>query len=321
MQNQTQTKINSILIDGATGYVGSHLTHTLMNSNMEKNNVRCLVRKEARKLDISVLEAFGAKVCRADLGSNDSESVFSGVEIACHLIGSIAPRRGETSAELHVGQTQHFVQQCLKNKVKKIVMVSACGADAHAQSEYHRTKWQAEQIILQSGIPSIILRPSLIIGRCAGIRNSKLLARLEELIRTKKFVPLIGGGYNKLQPIFIQDLINAILAACTLESTVAADSLIMELGGPEVLTLRELADHMMTKISISKPVINLPVPVAMAIAGTAQIVQKVPIISIDQVKMSQQDNVCVNNKLNTLIGRDGTFVDKALDSYQWSISS
>jgi len=196
-------------------------------------------------------------------------------------------------------------------------MVSACGASPDAISEYHRTKWQAERIIEQSGIPAIILRPSLVIGRGTGIRNSKLMARLEDLIRNKKFVPLIGGGKNHIQPLFIGDLIEAILA-CSLNNPSESSNSIFELGGPEILTLKQLVQKMINKIGIQRTIIDLPIPAAVAAAHLAELTQDVPIISLDQIKLTEKDNVCDDNQLKLFLKKTPTKLEEALDSYRWT---
>ncbi len=313
----TITQASTILIDGATGYIGSHLINSLTKTCSDKTNIRCLIRKDAAASDVDSLEESGSSLFRADLNDTGLDTVFSQVDVACHLIGSIAPRKGETAAALHVGQTKRFVQECQKGRIKKIIMISACGADSKAESDYHRTKWQAEQIILGSGIPSVILRPSLVIGRTFGHRNSKLITRLEHLIRTKKLVPLIGGGNNKVQPIFIEDLVNAILCSFDLKNISNNNDSIIELGGAEVITLRELVQRMMAKLNIERSLLALPLPIASLAALVAQLMQEVPLISPDQVKIAKQDNICHHNGLESLIKRKPTTVDYALDSYHW----
>ncbi len=315
--NLQTTQVTVLLIDGATGYIGSHFIASAQKTKTDLLSIRCLARKTANTSDISFLKGTGVLVFQADLKDDSVNDAFSQVDVAYHLIGSIAPRRGETSESLHIDQTKHFVESCLKAKVKKIIMVSACGAAPDAISEYHRTKWQAEQIIERSGIPSIILRPSLVLGKGIGQRNSKLVNRIEELIRNKKIVPLIGGGKNKVQPLYINDLVEAMLASAQL--TALPNKLtILELGGPDILTLKDLAQNMMIKMETTRPILDLPIPAANAIAQLAELTQEVPIVSRDQIKLSQKDNVCQNNYLSKLLKNPPTSLNEALDSYQWT---
>ncbi len=294
--------------------------NALRQSVLEGLNVRCLIKQHAQDAEADFLQTIGGQVFRSDLAQDENilEQAFAQVDIACHLIGSIAPRRGETPELLHIQQTEHFVQHCLKAKVGKVIMVSACGADAEASTDYHRTKWLAEQVIKQSGLPAIILRPSLVIGKTVGNRNSKLIARLEDLIRHKKMVPLIAGGKNKIQPLFIGDLIEAMITCIFSEEADSYENMkVLELGGSEILTLKELTGQMMKKIGIHRSFLDLPPALAIPLAGITEATQEVPILNRDQVKLAQQDNICANNKLLTLIKRNATTIDEALDSYKF----
>ncbi|MFZ8477601.1 NAD-dependent epimerase/dehydratase family protein, partial [Staphylococcus aureus] len=75
----------------------------------------------------------------------------------------------------------------------------------------HRTKWLAEEEVRRSGIDYVILRPALIIGKTFGRRNSKLVDRYLHLIEKNNSVPLIAGGGNKVQPVFIGDVVAAVV--------------------------------------------------------------------------------------------------------------
>lgn len=314
----TQTQVANVVIDGATGYIGSHLAYALTHQ-LPHLTVCCLTRKGTGQENIEFLHTTGAQILQADLDEKTDAiaKVFSQADVACHLIGSIAPKRGETPESIHIQQTERFVQHCLQAKTGKIIMVSACGADAQSDIAYQRTKWQAEQIIKESGIPAVILRPSLIIGRTTGIRNSKLIARLQDLILHKQTVPLVAGGYTKVQPLFINDLVEAIITAIfKIKGDSGTDTPIIELGGPEVLTLRELTMRLMKVMGKERSILDLPAPVAMAVAYSSEALQGIPILSRDQVKLSQQDNICSDNLLPALITRTPTTIEEALASYK-----
>jgi len=313
----TQTQVTNVAIDGATGYIGSHLAYALKHQ-LPQSTVHCLARKGTAQENIEFLQTTGAQIWQANLDQQTETiaEVFSQADVACHLIGSIAPKRGETPESIHIQQTEGFVRHCLQAKIGKIIMVSACGADAQSDIAYQRTKWQAEQIIKECSIPAIILRPSLIIGKTTGLRNSKLIARLQDLILHKQAVPLVAGGHNKVQPLFINDLVEAIITAIFKIKGGSGNNMpVLELGGPEVLTLRELTVRLMKVMGKERSILDLPAPVAMAVAYSSEALQGVPILSRDQVKLSQQDNVCSNNQLSALIKNSPTSIEEALASY------
>ena len=305
----------TILIDGASGYLGSHLTKHLLDSGM---SVRCIVRPQANINDVQILKDCGAEVVYGDLHDHKAElaKAFANVETAIHLIGSVAPKRHERLANLHVEQTADFAELCLQAGVNKVIMVTAIGAASDAQSIYLKTKWQAEEVLRKSGLNCIFLRPSLLIGKTFGNRDSKLVQRLKTLIQSRPMVPLINGGTNKLQPLFINDMVEAVRKC--IQSKVAGShnmAPVWELGGPSVLTMKDFLVELMNVMGVQKPLITLPIPLAMVLAKLSQSFQEVPIISEDQIRLSMRDNICGHNALTEELGVTQTGVRESLESY------
>jgi uncharacterized protein YbjT (DUF2867 family) len=317
------TEQQIILIDGATGYLGSHLAYALDGTDAL---IRCLVHPKAQDIDINILRSVDAQVFRGNLADASAEDAiqlaFKNVFAAVHLIGSVAPKRGEKMSDLHVGQTRAFVQHCVKAGVKKIVMITSLGAAENAQSEYHRTKWLAEQEVVKSGIPYVILRPSLIVGRTFGRRDSKIVNRYKTMIETKRNVPLIAGGGNKTQPIFIGDLVKAIMR-CIFQSTTntAIYGQALELGGADAVSMRDFVTLLMTEVvGQKKSIANIPVPIAQIAARVMELTQEVPTLSIDQVKMAQIDNICQENALKLVLDIEPTTLTRALATYNTPVA-
>jgi NADH dehydrogenase len=306
-----------VLVDGATGYLGSHVAFYLAKRGYP---VRCLVREKADRLDVEQLSRLGVEVVKADLsaGSLELEKAFEGVQVGVHLIGSIAPARGESLNDLHVQQSQFFAAQCLRAGVSKVIMVTTLGAAENAPSLYHSTKWLAEEVLRKSGLPTIFLRPSLIVGKLAGRRDSKLVKRYRDMIKTKRFVPLLGGGSNKLQPIFIGDLLEVI--RLSIDSTALAQGQeaapAFELGGPQAISMRQFVSALMQSLDLAKPVIDLPFPIASLAAGLSEMLQDVPVLSRDQLVISKTDNVCQNNAAVSVFNLNTTDLKTALKSYE-----
>lgn len=303
-----------VVVDGATGYLGGHLVSRLRNEGLA---VRALVHKKAAQKDIEHLQSLAAEVFEGNLDERDAQAdaCFEGAVLGVHLIGSIAPKKGESLAELHVRQTEGFIERMQRAGVKKAIMVTALGTRYGAPSQYHATKWLAEEKMRQSGLEFIILRPSLLIGRETGSRDSKLVKRLMTMIETRKLIPLVNGGTNKLQPLFISDMTNAI-AHCINEDTFKALSgSTLELGGPEVIEMRDLARLLMEMKGQKRPIVALPAPLALLVAHALESVQDVPLLSRDQVKLSTSDNICKKNDLVEKLGIRPRSIKEALDSY------
>jgi len=300
-----------VLITGASGYVGSHLAWHLAG---RARPVRCLVRPQADPADVAFLRSCGAAVATGELcGGPSVAGAFEGVEAAVHLVGSIAPRRGESLKALHEEQTRALVSLCRERGVKKIVLLSALGTAPGAGTDYQATKWAAEAVLRGSSLNYVILRPSLIVGRLAGRRDSKLVARYRRLIESRKAVPVIAGGGNKIQPVFIADLLAAIAAVL---DTPLYDRQELELGGPDIVSMRQLIEALMSALGSIKPIRAVPLPLARVAALMCQLVQAVPTVSWDQVSLATRDNVCSANRLAEVIGRTPAPVAGALATYK-----
>ncbi len=304
----------AIVVDGATGYLGSHLVAALSASGAE---IRCLVHKGAKGEDINVLRSLGAKIFVGELIGDDTGVVqaFQDARVAVHLIGSIAPKKGLSHQLLHYVMTESFIEKAKAGGAQSALMVTALGTSADAPSTYHATKYLAEEILHKSGIPSMILRPSLLIGRQVGRRNSKLVERLLKVMTEKKAVPLVNGGVNKLQPLFIGDMAMAAVAAVDRLAGGTVTKEPLELGGPEVLSMHDLVEQLMAVRGLQKPILTLPYPMAMAAAAICQVFQEVPVISCDQVKLSMRDNICTDNHIEELLGAKPVPLSTALQVY------
>lgn len=305
----------TIVVDGASGYVGTHLIASLIAAG---HKVRALIHPLARSKDKAFLQALQAEVitCNMDMQDEDLLNALNGADACVHLIGSIAPRKGESFEDLHIRQTDNLIKAAQQKQIPKIVMVTALGTAADSASDYHRTKWLAEEKIRHSGIKHFILRPSLIIGRTIGYRDSKLVARYRDMILSRRpFIPLLHGGQNKLQPIFIDDLV-AVITKCLVSQTMEGGT--FEVAGPQTLTMKEFVEMLMQHLHIRKPTINLPPAIALPVAAVLENLQKVPLLSRDQVRIAGQDNISERQDVKTVFGITPRDVAAALGTYSQS---
>ena len=305
-----------IAVDGASGYVGNHVVAELRRRNIQ---VRCIVHPGVKDVDREFLKSTGAEIFQTDLKEDSAilQSALSGVTCIIHLIGSIAPPKGQKLSDLHAGQTKELIAACKKTAVPKIVMITALGTAVDAESEYHRTKWQSEELVRNSGISFVILRPSLIIGRTVGSRNSKLIARFNKMIAERPQVPVIEGAKNLIQPVFVGDLAEAIATAA---SSPADDPTLrnrtFEIGGGEVQPMHQLIKELMKQQGVSKSLKSLSAPIANLAAFFLEMVSPgVPLLSRDQVKLACTNNVCSDNALQPIFKVNPTTVEAALATY------
>ena len=173
-----------ILVTGGTGFVGGHLIRRLRRDALP-------VRALARHPDSAhALIDLGVEVVPGDIADKTTiEKAVEGIERVVHLVGIIQEAAGVTFRTVHVEGTRNMVEAARKAGVLHFFHQSALGTRPGAKSEYHRTKWEAEELVRKSGIPFTILRPSLIYGPGDGFTS-----RLSEVIRRAPVMPVIGSG-------------------------------------------------------------------------------------------------------------------------------
>jgi NADH dehydrogenase len=268
-----------ILVTGGTGFVGRHLIRGMRKQGLP---VRALVRHPDRAGELRDL---GVELIAGDISDRQSlQRACAGVERVVHLVGIIQESPGVTFQEVHVQGTGNLLEAAKKAGVRHFFYQSALGTRPAARSEYHKTKWQAEELVRASGIAYTILRPSLIYGP-----GDQFTIRLAGIIRSSPVLPVIGSGKSKVQPIFIDDVVACIVKAVTSDSFLNE---IYEVGGPEQLTYEEVTRAIARALGISRPVFRMPMLFMRPAARLLESVLPSPPITTGQLLMLEEDNVC-----------------------------
>lgn len=268
-----------ILVTGATGFVGGHLVKRL---RQEGRKVRAVVRTPAKA---QALVDLGVEVVPGDMVDPASlEAAAKGCDAIIHLVGIIQEGRGFTFKSVHVEGTRNVLDAAKKAGVKHFIYQSALGTRENAKSEYHRTKWGAEKLVKANGIPYTILRPSLIYGP-----GDLFTIRLAEMIRLSPVLPVIGAGKSKIQPIYIEDVVSCIAKILAGGQHLGK---VYEIGGPEELTYEEVTKAIAKVLGVNRPVVHMPLSFMRGIALVAETVLPKAPVTMDQLIMLQEDNVC-----------------------------
>jgi uncharacterized protein YbjT (DUF2867 family) len=165
----------------------------------------------------------------------------------------------------------------------RMVHISAIGADANSPSRYARAKAAGEQAVLSAVPASTILRPSVVFGP-----EDQFTNRFASLARMSPALPLIGGGPTKMQPVYVGDVANAVADAVDGKTKAGAT---YELGGPEVLTMREIMEIILATIDRRRALVSLPFGLARLQALLLQFAPGGLKLTPDQVTLLQSDNV------------------------------
>ena len=278
-----------ILVTGATGFVGSHLVKRLRKEGLK---VRAVTRTPAKAQSLADL---GAEVVPGEIDDPASlEAAAQGCDRVIHLVGIIQEGRGFTFRSVHVEGTRNVLDAAKKAGIGHFVYQSAVGSREGAKSQYHRTKWEAENLVRASGIPYTILRPSLIYGP-----GDLFTIRISEMIKVSPVLPVIGTGRSKIQPIFIDDVVECLRKIVTSESFI---NKIYEIGGPDELTYEAVTKAIARAMGVDRPVVHMPLFFMRTMAMVAETVLSKPPVTTDQLIMLQEDNVCSLRDIREVFG-------------------
>ena len=216
-----------------------------------------------------------------------AQSVRHAVEGAygvVNLVGILAGTGRQRFKAVHVAGARAVAKAAREAGVERLVHISAIGADRSSPARYARTKALGEAAVLEEFPEAVILRPSIVFGPEDAFFN-----RFAAMARISPLLPLIGGGKTRFQPVYVGDLAAAIAAAVEGAGKPGA---IYEIGGPEVLTFRELLDRTQAYAGRKRLYFSMPFWLAKAQALlTWPLPASLRPITFDQVRLLQRDNV------------------------------
>lgn len=273
-----------VLVAGGTGFIGQFLCRELEGRGHD-------VTALARDPDDEVPE--GVDVAVGDVTAYDSiEDAFAGRDAVVNLVAlppMFTPRGGERMHErVHLGGTEHCLQAAEHHDVDRFVQLSALGADPDGETHYIRAKGHAEKSVRVSEPEWVILRPAVVVGDGSGFLS---------FTRTLTFplvTPLPGGGKTRFQPVYVEDF--ASMAADAVEEDDHAGET-YEVGGPEVLTLAEIANLLRRASGGSTTVVPVPMPLARLGLTVGGLVPRFP-MGPDQYRSLKFDNTTSSNDID-----------------------
>jgi NADH dehydrogenase len=198
-----------------------------------------------------------------------------------NLVGIIYEQGRSTFESVHHIGTRNLVEAARKNGVERFVQMSARGARLTNATAYHTTKFAAEEEVRNSGIPFVILRPSLIFGP-----GSAFINQMIGLLRAVPFIcPIAGTGEYRFRPIHVGDVVEYFARSLT---NSAAVNRTVELVGGEELTLNELTNVLAECLMISKAPVHIPMPLMKTAAAVFSWLPIKPPVTLVQLRMLEQ---------------------------------
>ncbi|PPD14379.1 MAG: complex I NDUFA9 subunit family protein [Methylobacterium sp.] len=270
-----------VTIFGGSGFLGRHLTQALAKRGWR---VRAAVRRPDLAGHLQPLGMVGQiHAVQANLRYPDSVArALQGADAVVNLVGILHEGGRQTFSAVQAQGPRIVAEAAAEAGVGSLVQASAIGADANSPAEYARSKAAGEAATRAAFPTATIMRPSIVFGP-----EDQFFNRFAEMARFLPFLPLIGGGETKFQPVYVGDVAEAI--ARVLDGA-GKPGTTYELGGPEVKSFKALLEYILTVTGRSRALLPVPFPLARLQASVMELLPS-PMLTVDQVNMLETDNV------------------------------
>jgi uncharacterized protein YbjT (DUF2867 family)/uncharacterized membrane protein YphA (DoxX/SURF4 family) len=221
-----------IFLTGATGFIGGHLVRRLAERG---HTVTCLVRPRAVPA-LTALALPGATALAGEFTRPETWlDAVPGHDVVVNAVGIIRETPGSSFDAVHTRAPVALFEAAAKAGVRKVVQVSALGADDEARSRYHLSKRAADRRLAELGVAYVVLRPSFVYGpRDHSMTFFRSLAALP-------LTPVPGDGQYRGQPVHVEDVVRAVVLAVERDDL---KDLTVDLGGAAPLTFDEMLDEL-----------------------------------------------------------------------------
>lgn len=295
-----------VTIFGGTGFIGRHLVSALARRGIV---VRIATRDTQRVLREKTAGVVG-QIVPMRCNPNDAASVagvIAGADAVINLIGILHQTRKSSFEKMHVEAAEIIARATYQAGITRFVHMSALGADINSESKYAQSKAEGERAVRGAHPDAVIMRPSVVFGP-----QDQFFNRFAAMAVWSPALPLIGGGNNKFQPVYVGDVVQAMMSA--LDNNITHGQT-YELGGPATYSFRQILEFIMAKIGRQRFLLPLPYGVANSMAWVMELFPS-PMLTRDQILLLQKDNIIQGRSLTLEnLGITPTAVEAVVPAY------
>ncbi len=267
-----------VAVTGGTGFVGSAIISKLLS---KRHEVAVLARNVP---GISSGEHDSTQYVKGNVVNGEGlVKLVEGKDAVIHLVGIIKETGDNTFEGVHRMGTENVIRAVKDAGVRKLVHMSALGTRMNAASAYHRSKWGGEEAVRSSGLDWTIFRPAIIFGP-----GDSFINMLADMMKKTPVMPVIGGGENLMQPVYVDDVAGAFSEAVAQSWSTGR---VYELGGPDVISFKEIIKTIAQVTGKKRLLINIPMAIVRPLVGILQSMGMALPVTTDQLIMMREDNI------------------------------
>ena len=274
-----------ITIIGGSGFVGRHVVRALAKRGYR---IRVACRRPDLAGHVVPLGVPGQIVpVQANIRFPASvAAVCDGAYAVINLTGVLYSSGAQSFDAVHVFGASAVAKAAKTAKAQVLIHLSAIGADENSTSAYARSKAEGEKAARSAFLGATIIRPSIVFGP-----EDNFFNQFAKMARLSPALPLIGGGGTKFQPVFVGDVAEAV---AKLIDRGVADGKTYELGGPEVMSFKQILKYILDTTQRRRLLLPIPFGIAKLMGAIAGLMPK-PALTTDQVESLKTDNLVSAN--------------------------
>ncbi len=275
------------LVIGSAGFIGKSLVSRLSDAGVP---TRWMVASRAKVPSLP-----GVDVLEGDLyRESDLRLAMKGVTHVVPLVSILRERPGQSFEHVHIESTRRIVTEAQRHDIQKLILTSALGASPRARSRYLSSKGESELLVKCSGLPYLILRPAVIFGR-----GDEFTRMLTDLIVNTPVTPVVGGGRNLYQPLYVEDFTDCLFQA------VVKDDVVNEticLAGSDRLSFDQMLTALTQALGTDRFRVYVPAQaVEWLLPWVSRAVPALP-ITPDQFFLLTHDQICDTTEMRRRFG-------------------
>ncbi|NSM56445.1 complex I NDUFA9 subunit family protein [Wolbachia endosymbiont of Atemnus politus] len=290
------------VIFGGTGFIGKHIVRHLAVAGYL---IRIFARNQEKAACLKLCGNLGQiSILKGDFF--DEKSILDSMEecdVVINLVGILHETKKHDFYSVHVGIAERIARAAKIKNVPMVIHFSAMGIENNKLSEYAKSKLEGEKAVTSAFPEAIIIKPCLVFGKEDNFFNK--FARLATIL---PFLPLIGGGTTKFQPICVTDLAEVVYRIISLNKQ---DKKVYNVGGPKVYSFKSLLKFILNVTNRKCLLVNVSFPMAKLIAFflenriTSMLLKPItgdasPMLTRDQVRVMMSSSTEKSTDLETI---------------------
>jgi len=301
-----------VVIFGGGGFIGRYLVR-----NLTRKNFRCIVptRNPFSKGYLKTQAPPGAiEIINFSTKNLDQvKNAINNSDFVINLCGILYESRKQKFNTIHAALPETIANLCTQTDIKKLVHVSAIGANKESKSKYQQSKFLGEEKALNNFKNTVVIRPSVVCGSEDNFTN--LFAKLS----LSPIIPVVNMNY-KFQPIFVNDVARAILKAIETKNN---EGQIYEIGGEKTISFGDMVKLILRIIGKKRLVVEMPMSLAKMQSTLLGLLPIPPILTKDQcLILSEKDNIVSGDHLTLEdLNIKPTDVEKEMEKWLWRYRS